>query len=905
MDRDAVDPATFRRALAWAVALPLALMALLAGVFLWQVGRLLAASERVAHADRVIARAQDALKRLVDMETGLRGYLVTGRREFLEPYDAAAGRIDRELEDLGRMVEGDEAQARQLDELRRVAGGWRRYARDLIALRGRGGQEYRDYEVNARGKRLMDGLRGRVAAVVAAEARRRDDLARAERGLARVVVATVVAASLLLGAVIALFDRRKLVALSRAYATARERAERRDQERFRLMVEAVRDYAIFQLDPQGRVATWNAGAERIKGYNAAEVLGQHFARFYPEEDVERGKPDQALRAAATAGRFEEEAWRVRKDGSRFYAHVVLTALRDEERGLLGFTKVTRDITERMRRDEAEALLASEERFRATFEQAAVGLAHLAPDGRWLLVNQRLCAIVGYPRAELLKKTFQEITHPEDLDADLRQVGRLLAGEIDTYELEKRYLRGDGAVVWVNLTVSLVREPTGAAKYFISAVEDISARKRDEEALRRYAQRLRALHEADRAILQARSPAEIAGAALGSLSRAIPCRHLEVALFDPERRQAVVLAARDRDGGDERAEAGPIPLEDFGDLEGLRPGQAPIIVDDSRGPEPPRALGRRLLARGPRSLMRVPLVIQEQVIGTLDLAGCDPGALGPEQGQMARELADLLAIAIQQSRLHEQLARHAEQLEATVQRRTRELREAVAGLETFTYSASHDLRAPLRAVHGLTQALLEDYGERLDPTGQDYARRIVAAARRMDALIQDLLAYSRLSLADIRVQPLDLDAIVAEALTGLEAELRERRAEVVVERPLPPARGQRIILAQVLQNLLSNAIKFTEPGARPRVRVWAEPRDRWVRLWVEDNGIGIAPEHHERIFRIFERLHGGEAYPGTGVGLAIVQKGAERMGGRAGVESEPGRGSRFWIELPTTATEDEA
>jgi len=251
----------------------------------------------------------------------------------------------------------------------------------------------------------------------------------------------------------------------------------------------------------------------------------------------------------------------------------------------------------------------------------------------------------------------------------------------------------------------------------------------------------------------------------------------------------------------------------------------------------------------------------------------------------------------------ELRQHRQHLEKLVKERTAEL-------EAFTYSVSHDLRAPLRAMEGFSQALLEDYADRLDPVGQDYARRIAAAAQHMDILIQALLAYSRLSRIEIKLRPVVLEGVVQEALSLLTPEIQEKSAQVAVERPLPRLVGHHGTLVQVVGNLLSNAIKFVAPGVKPQVRVWAETpstplleggKGEVVRLWVEDNGIGIAPEHHELIFRMFERLHGVETYPGTGVGLAIVRKGVERLGGRVGVESEPGRGSRFWVELPRSKT----
>jgi len=265
-------------------------------------------------------------------------------------------------------------------------------------------------------------------------------------------------------------------------------------------------------------------------------------------------------------------------------------------------------------------------------------------------------------------------------------------------------------------------------------------------------------------------------------------------------------------------------------------------------------------------------------------------------EKARQQANQL-VAINQN-LEREIAER-KRAEQEIERRADELGAVNKELEAFSYSVSHDLRAPLRAMQGFAQALNEDFADRLGPVAQDYTRRIVAAACRMDTLIQDLLAYSRLSRAQMLLQPLDLRSVMAQIRTHTEGEFRDREAsvEVAIPEAFPHVMAHPTTLVQVVTNLLTNAVKFVGPGVRPHVRVWAEERDEWGRLWVEDNGIGIAQEHQDRIFRVFERLHGSEMYPGTGIGLAIVAKGTERMGGRAGVESTPGKGSKFWIELP--------
>ncbi|MBE9178798.1 response regulator [Oculatella sp. LEGE 06141] len=233
-----------------------------------------------------------------------------------------------------------------------------------------------------------------------------------------------------------------------------------------------------------------------------------------------------------------------------------------------------------------------------------------------------------------------------------------------------------------------------------------------------------------------------------------------------------------------------------------------------------------------------------------------------------------------------------ELESTNQR----LATANQNLQDFAYSVSHDLRAPLRAIQAFAQILLEEHTNQLDAIGQDYLQRIYVDTQQTDRLIQDLLAYSQLSQADIPLQPIDLERVVTSVLMQLAPELEQRQARVVVEPFTGMAIADRLTLTQVLTNLLTNAIKFVAPGVQPQVRLWAETRGDRIRLWIADNGIGIAPEAQQRIFNVFERLHGGEVYPGTGIGLAIVRKGIEQMNGQIGVESQPGQGSRFWIEL---------
>jgi len=239
----------------------------------------------------------------------------------------------------------------------------------------------------------------------------------------------------------------------------------------------------------------------------------------------------------------------------------------------------------------------------------------------------------------------------------------------------------------------------------------------------------------------------------------------------------------------------------------------------------------------------------------------------------------------------------ESLNAQLKQRVHELTDINSELEAFSYSISHDLRAPLRSMQGFADALLEEQGERLDDTGREYARRVVNSAKYLDALLNDLLDYSKLSRAELERERVDLRKETSELIALLENDVKKRNAQIELEFASEMVSAHPATLRQIMANLVCNALKFVPPERPPVVRIRTERRDGVVRIWVEDNGIGIAPEHCDRIFGLFERLHTVQDYPGTGIGLALVRKGAERMSGCAGVESEPQRGSRFWVELP--------
>jgi signal transduction histidine kinase len=232
-----------------------------------------------------------------------------------------------------------------------------------------------------------------------------------------------------------------------------------------------------------------------------------------------------------------------------------------------------------------------------------------------------------------------------------------------------------------------------------------------------------------------------------------------------------------------------------------------------------------------------------------------------------------------------------------------LRETIGELEAFSYSLSHDLRAPLRAMRSFSELLRIRYADRLDEEANGFLDRIMTASARLDRLIQDVLVYTRVTMAPVQLEALDVDKLVHQILREHQA-FQEPQASVIVELPLHPVLGHEAPLTQCIYNLLSNAVKFVEAGKKPIIRIRSQKADSHVTLWFEDNGIGIPKDAQRRMFLMFQRLHRPDQYEGTGIGLAIVRKAVERMGGSAGVDSDEGAGSRFWVRLPAVPVASE-
>jgi signal transduction histidine kinase len=417
----------------------------------------------------------------------------------------------------------------------------------------------------------------------------------------------------------------------------------------------------------------------------------------------------------------------------------------------------------------------------------------------------------------------------------------------------------------------------------------SERRLTQGALARQAERLRILHDIDRATVAEEAPQAIAEAVIQPLRELLGVPRAIVNMFDLAANEVEWLAA----SGRRRTRVGPgvrYSIRLMGDVEALKRGEAQVV--DTRL-LPPGPEVDALRASGVHVYMVMPMIAGGELIGALSFGG-EQAAFPAEQVSIARESATQLAIAIAQARLLERVKRQAVELEQRVRERTAELQSANRELESFSYSVSHDLRAPLRAIDGFSLMLEEDHAPRLDEEGRRLLAVVRQEAGRMGHLIDDLLAFSHIGRKAIARNPFDMGALAQEVAGELSAQYPAARIEIG---RLPPASGDRALLRQVWVNLIGNALKYSSRRAAPRVEIGGRAEGAEHLYWVKDNGAGFDMRYQEKLFRVFQRLHTEEEFTGTGVGLAIVQRVVERHLGRVWARGEVGEGATFGIALP--------
>ena len=529
---------------------------------------------------------------------------------------------------------------------------------------------------------------------------------------------------------------------------------------------------------------------------------------------------------------------------------------------------------------------SEQRFKQLLDSARDGI-WVADEGNTITyVNPRFAEMLGHGIGELLG-------HPvfDFVDASSRAGAQrtLAAPTAASASHDLRFRRKDGSELWGLVSAGPVTGRDGSRVGTLGMVTDITERKRTEDRLRRSAERFAMLHDLDQAILAARSTAEIGRAALSRLRRLVPCQWGRAVLFDPARAQAQVIVGF---AGDSALSTGPAALELLAPEDTLRRSTVRSIDDLTAidGLEP--AL-HHLAGEGLRSVLTVPLLVDAEPIGEITLAANAAGAFTPEHRDAAVEIAAPLAVAFQQARLREDLVRQAGELEHRVAERSAALRAATAELETLLYAVSHDLRDPVRHICGFSQLLLHDAGPTLDPAVAHYAGRISEGATRMGGLLDDLVQMARVGRQEVVRRPVDLRSVVEDAASQLLTESDGRHIEWRVGE-LPMVNADPALVRLAVASLLSNALKFTRPREQAVITIRPIEHDGLAGIAVEDNGVGFKMAYAGKLFGLFQRLHRPDEFEGNGAGLALVQRVAQKHGGRVWAESEVERGATFFV-----------
>jgi PAS domain S-box-containing protein len=786
----------------------------------------------VRHTHEVIEALESLVSDMAGLEASDRGFALTGEESYQEDYRASTVSARQDEAAVRNLTKDNPKQRLQLPVLEELMAQKIRFGDMTISLRQSKRVQAAANAIRSEpAQRIRDKFRAVVRNMEDEELRLlslRNADAKQRLGQTKAILIFGTALGLLMAAAAGGWsvqgdNSRRVLAQSL----------RDSDEQFRMLLDGVQNYAIFIMDSLGKVVSWNAGAERIKGYRADEIIGHNFSCFFPPVEIEQGRPAEILRLTAASGRHEEQSMRVRKDGSQFLASVTFAALRDPAGKLRGFSEFSHDLSESKE---------SEARYRGLLEAAPDAMVVVNQSGEIVLLNVQAEKQFGYSRDELIGQKVKNIIpegFAERLIADgSRSAAEALAQQIGTgIELIGR--RKDGSEFPIELMLSPLESADGIL--VTAAIRDISVRKSAEAHLAQMEGRYRGLLEA---APDAMVVVNVAG---------------EIVLLNV------------------RAE------KEFGYSRDELVGQKVKNII-------PEGFAERIIADGTRTAAEA---LAQQIGTGIELIGRrkDGSELPIELMLSPLESADGILVTAAIRDITER-KKSEEHLVKTVG----ELKRSNDELQQFAYVSSHDLQEPLRMVASYTQLLAKRYKGRLDSDADEFIAFAVDGCNRMQGLIQDLLAYSRAGANGKALCEVSGEDALQGALTNLRLTI-EQSGAIVTHDSLPSVRTDETQLTQVFQNLVGNAIKYRNAEA-PRVHISATKKGdtEWI-FSVRDNGLGIDPQYFERIFILFQRLHGRNEFEGTGIGLAICKKVLERLGGRIWVESQPEKGSIFYFALP--------
>ncbi|MFC6996764.1 PAS domain-containing sensor histidine kinase [Rufibacter roseus] len=620
------------------------------------------------------------------------------------------------------------------------------------------------------------------------------------------------------------------------------------EDQYRLLVESVSDYAIFMLDPTGHVTTWNTGAKRIKQYQAEEIIGKHFSTFYTPEAKATDYPSYELREAQRLGRFEDEGWRVKKDGSVFWANVVITPIYTEEGALYGFSKVTRDLSERKKAEDDlfkayESVRESEEKYRLLVEGVTdYAIFMLNPAGHIATWNAGAKKIKGYSADEIIGKHFSKFYSRESVlegfpDYELREAKR-----VGKFEDEGWRYRKDGSAFWANVVITAIFNEKKELLGFTKITRDLTDKKKLEEQLFRTNQDLKESEERSRMLIDS-------------------VKDYAIIMLNPEGLVTSWNTGAERIKGYKASDILGKHFSTFYAREAIESGfpqfELAKAIEKGRFEDE----GWRLRKDGTAFWANVVLT---------PVYNSENRLLG--FAKITRDLTE--------RRRNEELTQ-----------KNQELVRINNDLDTFVYTASHDLKLPIVNLEGLLSALKEDLGEEA-VKHQEILSMMEGSASNLKRVITDLADITKLKQDRERAEVVDLPEMVEEVKSSLRELIYLSNAKVEMgDFSFDKMKYSRKNLRSILYNLISNAIKYAHPERAPQVQIstYKTKLEECV-LSVADNGLGIPDNQRHKIFGMYKRAH--NHVEGSGIGLYLVKRILENSGDRISVESELGRGSVF-------------
>ncbi|MBF8965279.1 PAS domain-containing sensor histidine kinase [Pontibacter sp. FD36] len=627
------------------------------------------------------------------------------------------------------------------------------------------------------------------------------------------------------------------------------------EEQYRILIDSITDYAIFLLNPEGYISTWNTGAKQIKGYDAEEIIGKHFSIFYTKKDIDENHPAEELSKAIAEGKYTEEGWRVKKDGSVFWANVVITPVYDKDQQLIAFSKVTRDLSERKKAEDDlyrafEELKESEERFRLLIEGVTdYAIFMLDPGGNVATWNHGARRMNGYEANEIIGKYFSRFYSQEQVEEGFPDYELRQAKEHGRFEDTGWRYRKDGSVFWANTVITAIFNEKKDLIGFSKITRDLTEKLQMEQQLFRVNEELRESEEKSRLLIDG-------------------VKDYAILMLNPE---GIVMRwneGAERIKGYKSGEIIGRHFSTFYDRESISKGFPQYELRKAQEVGRFEDEGWRIRKDGTAFWANV--VITPIYNGKKRLLG---------YSKVTRDLTE--------RRRNEELMH-----------KNSELIKINNELDNFVYAASHDLKAPITNLEGLLQALEEDLGEDLQKH-EVLLKHMNGALGTLKNVIADLSDVTKLKHEHEAPEDVQIRDMLEDIKISLQPYIEHTGAVVQCKgMDFETLRYSRKNLRSILFNLVSNAIKYSNPDRNPMVKISTTITESGVyELSVQDNGLGLAPSQIGKIFSLFKRAH--DHVEGSGIGLYLVKRILDNSGDSISVESEEGVGSRFIVRFHQT------